>query len=153
MSGWRKGRSEVVGLIDTRAVQHLPEAVRSAPAALARARRILASAAVLAPTDPDSAYVLAYDAARQAGTAVLAAQALRATATGGHVAVERVLRAQFAPGFADFHLLRRRRHELEYPDPRRPDDADPAEAEEAIAAAAAIVDQAEALLPRLAPFF
>lgn len=148
MSGWHKAAARSSGSSTSAPSRSCPR--RSGP----RPPRWpgLTSAATLAPTDPDSAYVLAYDAARQAGTALLSAQGLRATASGGHVAVERVLLAQFAPGFADFHLLRRRRHELEYPDPRRPDNADAGEAEEAITAATEIVAQADGLLTQLQAF-
>lgn len=72
MSGWQTGRAAIDDLLNRRALQQLPAATRSAASALARARQLLSSAAILLDTDPDSAYVLAYDAARQAGTAVLA---------------------------------------------------------------------------------
>ena len=149
MSGWQKGRPDVDALLAARHLHVVPAAARAAGATLARARKLLDSAATLLESDPDSAYVLAYDAARQAGTAVLAAQGLRPTAAGGHLAVENTLAAQFAPGFADFHVLRRRRNELEYPAPGRLDAADADETEEAIVAASEIVAQAAALLPSL----
>ena len=152
MSGWQKGRAAIDDLLRQRSLELLTAATRSAAPSLARARRLLASAGVLLAEDPDSAYVLAYDAARQAGTAVLAAQGLRATARGGHLAVEQALVAQFTPGFADFHVLRRRRNELEYPNPARPDSAEPDEAAEAIQLATGIVEQAAALLPQLHPW-
>lgn len=136
-------------MLSARALQRVPAAVRSAPGSLARARQLLSSAATLLEADPDSAYVLAYDAARQAGTAVLAQQGLRATAAGGHIAVERALRAQFAPGFADFHVLRRRRNELEYPSANGMETASTEETGEALQAATEIVVQADQLLPRL----
>lgn len=46
---------------------------------LVRARRTVTAARAVADLDPDSAYVLAYDAARQACTALLAHQGLRPT--------------------------------------------------------------------------
>ena len=46
-------------------------------ALLAKARRTLATAESVAPSDPDSAFVLAHDAARYAATALLAHQGLR----------------------------------------------------------------------------
>jgi hypothetical protein len=60
-----------------------------------------------------------------------------------------VLRAQFTPGFADFHVLRRRRNELEYPGAHGPETVSGTEAREALQAGTEIVDQAEQLLPRL----
>lgn len=148
MSAWQTGAADVDAMLTERALQRVA-AVHSAAASLARARQLLGSAATLLDADPDSAYVLAYDAARHAGTAVLAQQGLRATASGGHIAVERVLRAQFAPGFADFHVLRRRRNELEYPSAHAPETVSSGEAAEALLAATGIVDQADQLLPRL----
>jgi HEPN domain-containing protein len=95
--------------------------------------------------DPDSAFVLAYDAARQALTAVLARQGLRPTTKGGHYAVGQAIRAQFGPGFRQFGALRRRRNELEYPE-RPGDEATTDEAAEAVENARAIVTSAEGLL-------
>lgn len=66
-----------------------------------------------------------------------------------HIAVERTLRAQFDPGFSDFHNLRRRRNELEYPSATAPEAATADEAREALEAATGIVAQAERLLPSL----
>jgi len=98
--------------------------------------------------DPDSAFVLAYDAARQALTGLLAQQGLRPTTKGGHYAVELAVKAQFGPGFRQFGALRRRRNELEYP--QRPgDDATLEEASESIAHARQIINVAESLLDQL----
>jgi len=51
---------------------------------LSKARRTLTTAMGAADADPDSAFTLAYDAARSACTALLAQQGLRATTRGGH---------------------------------------------------------------------
>lgn len=61
------------------------------------------------------------------------------------------MRAQFGDGFAPYGLLRRRRHELEYPafGGDAPDDQ---EVTDALATATALVDAAAALLPGLALF-
>jgi hypothetical protein len=149
VSAWVKGEAAVEKMLAERALQRVPAARSAATVALARARRLLTSAATLLDTDPDTAVVLAYDAARQAGTAILAQQGLRATVSGGHIAVERTLRAQFEPGFSDFHYLRRRRNELEYPSATAPETATADEAREALEAATDIVAQAERLLPSL----
>lgn len=126
MTGWNTGAATVERLIRDRALQRVPAARDSA-----RASR---------------------DAARKADTAVLARQGLRATVKGGHVAVEGTLRAQFEPGFADFHYLRRRRNELEYPSPSDPENSTADEAREALDSATGIVAQAEELVPRLGIF-
>ncbi|QGH70817.1 hypothetical protein [Pseudactinotalea sp. HY158] len=101
--------------------------------------------------DPDSAFVLAYDASRQALTGLLAQQGLRPTTRGGHYAVEQAVRAQFGPGFRQFGALRRRRNELEYPE-RPGDDATNDEASQAVESAAAIIAAAADLLERLGLF-
>lgn len=69
---------------------------------IAKARRTLASASELVHSDPDSAYILAYDAARFACTAVLSHQGLRPTTAGGHYAVDTAVRDQFGGPFEKF---------------------------------------------------
>ena len=154
MRAWTKGAADVERMLAATKpeLQRVPSAQLSAPASLARARQLLVSAGTLVDADPDSAFVLAYDAARQAGVAVLAQQGLRATQEGGHLAVERTLRAQFAPGFADYGYLRRRRNELEYPSATGPETTSAAEARQALVDAADIVDKAAALLAALELF-
>jgi len=98
-----------------------------------RAQRTLRTACGIAD-DPDSTFLLSYDAARHACTAVPAHQGLRPTTAGGHYVVEEVLRAQFGEVFKDFGALRRRRNEIEYPI-RPGDDVEAIEAEEASATA------------------
>ena len=101
--------------------------------------------------NPDSALVLAYDAARYAATALLAQQGLRPTTAGGHVGVESAIRAQFGDGFRGFSFLRRRRNELEYPSTgTAASDVD--EANEPVAESRGIVEAAEQLLPNLGFF-
>lgn len=76
-------------------------------------------------------------------------QGLRPKATGHHVTVEHVVRAQFGGPFNHFGLLRRRRAEIEYP--QHPGDhAQPAEASRAISHATDILEAAKALQPQLA---
>lgn len=141
MARWKRGESEV-------------EALRAA----ANGERLLEKAAVTMTTaksaietDPGSAFVLAYDASRQALTALLAHQGLRPTTKGGHYAVEQAVRAQFGPGFRQFGALRRRRNELEYPE-RPDDDATRDEASEAVESAEAILAAAQGLLDQLGLF-
>jgi len=109
------------------------------------------TARLAAGQDPDSAFVLAYDAARQALTALLAHQGLRPTSKGGHYAVEQAVRAQFGSGFRQFGALRRRRNELEYPE-RFDDGATGGEVVEAIMNAELIISAAEELLDQLGQF-
>jgi hypothetical protein len=101
--------------------------------------------------DPDSAFVLAYDAARQALTGLLAQQGLRPTTKGGHYGLEQAVRAQFGSGFRQFGALRRRRNELEYPE-RPGDEASAEEADEAVTNAEGIITAAQGLLDQLGLF-
>ncbi|MFZ0050105.1 MAG: HEPN domain-containing protein, partial [Streptosporangiaceae bacterium] len=82
---------------------------------LSKAHRTLTTAEAAADNDPDSAFTLAYDAARFACTALLAQQGLRATTRGGHYAIEVAVRSQFDGTFDQFGGLRRQRNEIEYP--------------------------------------
>lgn len=82
--------TDVDRLIAQQALQHVAVSASGARSSLVRSRRLLVSARTVLDEDPDTAYVLAYDAARQAGVAVLAAQGLRATPRGGRVAVEQL---------------------------------------------------------------
>ena len=148
MSRWRVGEADVENLLVERAPQPVTGSAANGAPGLTRARQTLASAQVLLSTDPSNTLILAYDAARQACTALLAQQGLRPTTTGGHVAVERAVRAQFGTPFTPYGGLRRRRNEIEYPS--HPDEAiDTNEATQALAAAEAILDAAAKLLPHL----
>ncbi len=110
-----------------------------------RARQQLTTARAVVSDDPGTAYVVAYDAAKHAGMALLAEQDLRPTPLGGHVAIERALTAQFKGVFQRFGSLRKRRNELDYP--TGPEDfTDPAEAVRALEVVAEIVESAQKLL-------
>ncbi len=148
MSRWSVGEAEVESLLAGRALQPVTGSAADGAPGLTRARQTIASAQVLLSTDPSNALVLAYDAARQACTALLAQQGLRPTTAGGHVAVERVVRAQFGAPFAPYGGLRRRRNEIEYPS--HPDEAvDTDEATQALAVAETVLEAAAKLLPHL----
>lgn len=115
MARWQRGQAEVEALLAAGDLQKLIGEAANGERLLAKASTTLATARSAVASDPDSAFVLAYDAARQALTALLAHQGLRPTTKGGHYAVEQATRAQFGPGFRQFGALRRRRNELEYP--------------------------------------
>lgn len=151
MARWKRGESEVEALLAASELQKLTGAAANGERLLEKAMVTLTTARSAVETDPDSAFVLAYDAARQALTALLAHQGLRPTTKGGHYAVEQAVRAQFGPGFRQFGALRRRRNELEYPE-RPGDDATRDEANEAIDNAEAIVSAAQGLLDQLGLF-
>lgn len=151
MSSWPRGEAEVGELLHRRELERIGGAAADGAPLLAQAARTATTAASLVGTDPYSAYVLAYDAARFACVALLAQQGLRATSSGGHYAVERAVRAQFGPGFRSFGDLRRRRNELEYP--HHPADiASAEEARQAVGVARQLIDAAIALVGQL-PIF
>jgi hypothetical protein len=151
VSKWPRGEAELEELLRRRELERIKGAAAEGAPLLAQAARTAATAAGLVRTDPYSAYVLAYDAARFAGVALLAQQGLRATSSGGHYAVEQVVRAQFGSGFRPFGDLRRRRNELEYP--RHPaDTASEDEARQAIEVAQQLIRAAEALIDQLSLF-
>ncbi|MCL2089930.1 MAG: hypothetical protein FWH11_01675 [Micrococcales bacterium] len=151
MTRWSRGEAEIEALLTVDNLQRLTGEAADGRRLLAKAHRTLDTARTVVARDPDSAFVLAYDAARQAATALLAHQGLRPTTKGGHYAVEQAVRAQFGPGFRQFGHLRRRRNELEYP--QRPgDDATTIEATTAIDDAGAIIDAAQLLIDQLGLF-
>jgi len=151
MVRWQLGQAEVEGLVAAGDLQKLTGEAANGERFIEKAAVTLETARTAIDRDPDSAFVLAYDAARQALTALLAHQGLRATTKGGHYAVEQAARAQFGPGFRQFGALRRRRNELEYP--QRPgDDATIDEATEAVDDAQAIITAARGRLDQLGLF-
>lgn len=151
MTRWQAGEAVVEQLITARELQVVTGSAADGGPGLARSRQTLASAHVLLADDHANAFVLAYDAVRQACTALLAHQGLRPTSAGGHVAVERVVRAQFGDAFTAYGGLRRRRNEVEYPShPDETVDAD--EAADALRVAADLIAAAEKLMPHLGLF-
>src|SRR5680860_1395781 len=151
MARWKRGESEVEGLIASADLQKLTGDAANGERLLEKAAVTLGTARSAIERDPDSAFVLAYDASRQALTALLAHQGLRPTTKGGHYAVEQAARAQFGPGFRQFGALRRRRNELEYPE-RPGDDATVEEAGDSVEHASAIIAAAQGLLDQLGLF-
>ena len=141
MSPWTRGSDEVDALLAARHLKRVTGADVGTRALMKRAQQLITSARSLVESDPVTAYIVAYDAAKHAGAALLAEQNLRATGEGGHVAIERTLDAQFGPPFARFGGLRRRRNELDYPASAE-DFADEEEARQAILRAAEVVDNA-----------
>lgn len=151
MARWRIGEAEIEALVSAGDLQRLTGEAANGGRLLEKALTTLETARSAIETDPDSAIVLAYDAARRALTALLAHQGLRPTTKGGHYAVEQAARAQFGPGFRQFGALRRRRNELEYPE-RPSDDADAEEAADAVVNAHTIITAAQGLLDQLGLF-
>lgn len=151
MARWPRGEADVEALVAAGELQRLTGEAAGGTRLLEKAGTTLQTARTAIERDPDSAFVLAYDAARQALTALLAHQGLRPTTKGGHYAVEQAVRAQFCSGFRQFGALRRRRNELEYPE-RPGDDATVDEAAQAVENAGAILRAAAGLLDQLGLF-
>jgi hypothetical protein len=148
---WVPGAPVIERLLEERRLERVQGANADGLPWLDRSRRTITAARAIEQASPDSAFVLAYDAARQACTALLAHQGLRPTTSGGHYAVEESVRAQFGTVLRPFGPLRRRRNELEYPmDPA--DAASPAEAAAGIMTAAELIDAAAKILPNLGFF-
>ncbi|MHB1473433.1 MAG: HEPN domain-containing protein [Dermatophilaceae bacterium] len=117
-----------------------------------QARLDLSSARILHDTNPVGAFMLTYDAARKALTAILANQGLRPMGSeGGHAVLLDVVLAQLDPPLGDdlreFDWMRRLRNDSAYPSPDRKvasatdvEDALPA-AERIIEIAATVIEQ------------
>jgi hypothetical protein len=144
---WSRGQAEIEQFINRRELEHITGAAADGSPLLRQAKTTAATASTLVQTDAYSAYILAYDAARFACTALLAQQGLRPTTSGGHTAVQ----AQFGPGFRPFNTMRRRRNELEYPHVPG-ETATTTEAQQAITDTATLITAAEQLLPQLTFF-
>jgi HEPN domain-containing protein len=151
MSRWQRGEAEIERMLAGGEIQALSVAAADGKQWLSKASRTLSTATSAADTDPDSAFTLAYDAARFACTALLAQQGLRPTTRGGHYAVEIAVRSQFGATFDRYGGLRRQRNSVEYPvvstAPLMPSDA-----RSAIEVATELIEAAEQLLPHLGLF-
>jgi hypothetical protein len=151
VSRWSKGEATVERLLSDGELQAVTGAQADGQPWIARARRTCTSAAELTETDPDSAYVLAYDAARFACVALLTHQGLRPTTAGGHYAVDVAVREQFGGPFEQFGALRRQRNELEYPT-LATDTLTSSDADTAVVITNKLIDAAERMLPHLGIF-
>lgn len=109
---WTRGQDTINQLLAEDRLEPVTGAAADANPWLESATALLESARREQSANPEAAYVLAYDAARKAATALLIQQGLRPKTTGHHVTVEQVVRAQFGGPFNHFGLLRRRRAEI-----------------------------------------
>lgn len=92
MSRWQRNAATIEQLLAGGELQAVTGSAADGGPWLSRARRTLATARSAADSDPDSAFTLAYDAARFACTCLLMQQGLRPTTRGGHYAVEVAVR-------------------------------------------------------------
>ena len=151
MTRWSKGEGTIELLLREHHLERLTGAAANAEPWFRQADRRLATATHIFEDDPESAFVLAYDAARFAAVALLAQQGLRPTQAGGHVAICDAVKAQFAGPFVALGTLRRRRNELEYP-AFPGEHVEVNEVSEAIEAAQALLQKARAVVPHLGLF-
>lgn len=147
---WKQGHATVVQLLKSNYLDRISGQAANGDYLIIQARQRVSTAKSILKTDRNSAYNLAYDAVRQAATALLIQQGLRPRAEGGHIAIADAVQAQFGEPFRLLSAMRRRRNKLEYP--QNPDDVtiDDATAAEAVAYAQHTVEAAEKLLPNLA---
>jgi len=90
---WETGAADINAALKAGELQKVSGAQAAGDAWIADARTKLATARTIATSDPATAYITAYDAARFALVGLLAQQGLRATQRGGHLAVEHAARA------------------------------------------------------------
>lgn len=141
-------------MIERRELDQVNASTDLAERMLATARQHLASARLLAPSDPYLAYAALYDAIRKSLSALLQVQGLRATTSGGHVAVVHAVQAQFGAStgalLRPVDRIRVTRHEAEYPGQATYIDEDAVLDD--LPKAEAIVDAARKAFPHLPPF-
>lgn len=151
MSRWSRGEADVEQMLANGELQRVAGAGADGTLWLAKAAATLATAEDVVSSDRNSAYTLAYDAARFACVGLLAQQGLRPTTAGGHYVVQRAMLRQFGAAFDPFAVMRRRRNELEYPE--FPDETvEPHEAGEAIRNTKNMIESAAKLLDHLGLF-
>lgn len=154
MTRWATGSAEVEALLAAGDLELVAASADNADRLLAEADRHLRSAQLVGRGDPAGAYDLLYAAARKAMAAALAAQGLRATSAGAHIAVQEAITAQLGRSGAvvrPFGRLRRTRNEADYPRLDTPElTAD--DVQEDLAKARDIVEAMRRLLPHLNPW-
>jgi uncharacterized protein (UPF0332 family) len=116
---WSPGNARIRELLTAGELEQVESSVEIAQRLVRDAEQHVASArAIASAADLTGAYQLAYDALRKSAAALLAAQGLRATSRGGHIAVQDAVIAQFGDtvrAFRAFGRLRRNRNRFEYP--------------------------------------
>lgn len=148
---WERGREVLQRLLLEGRLERISGAAADGSHWLNSAAALLESAERECDRNPEAAYVLAYDAARKASTALIAQQGLRTRSDGHHVTVIEVVRAQFGGPFDALGAMRRRRAEVEYPQTPG-DDIGDAEARQAVEAAERVLGAAAKLIAQLTIF-
>ena len=148
------GQAEIIGMIERREITQVTADADLADRLLATARQHVASAQLLAGSDPYLAYAALHDAIRKALSALLQVQGLRATTSGGHLAVTQAVNAQFGATMGAIlrpvDRIRVRRHEAEYPGPTTYIDEDTVRDD--VPKAEAVIEAVAKALPHLPVF-
>lgn len=148
MAPWPRGKNTIDGLLAERRLERISGSAAVAQPWLEQAERRLTTAEHIVEDDPESAFILVYDAARFAAVALLAQQGLRPTQAGGHLAVCEAVNTQFGGPLQQLTVLRRRRNELEYP--AFPGERiEPAEVDSAVRTARTVLDTSWQLVEHL----
>jgi hypothetical protein len=154
MTRWSRGQAEIIGMIERRELTQVTADTDLADRLLATARQHIASAQLLAGTDPYLAYAALHDAIRKGLSALLQMQGLRATTSGGHLAVTQAVNAQFGASMGailrPIDRIRVTRHEAEYPGPTTYLDEDTVRDD--IPKAEAVIEAVTKALPHLPVF-
>jgi hypothetical protein len=154
MGAWSRGRERILGMLERRELTQVVADSGLAERMLTTAREHLRSAELLASSDPYLAYAALHDAVRKALAALLQRQGLRATTTGGHLAIQEAARAQFGASMGAIlrpvDRIRTTRHEAEYPSQGTWFDEETVLDD--LPLAEAIVEAAAKVLPHLSPF-
>jgi hypothetical protein len=149
---WEQGRQTIDELLARGRLTRVAPNKELAEILLTQGRAHLVSAGVIVDADPAGAFVLAYDSARKALTAILINQGLRAGGDGAHAVLLEAALAQLDPPlgkiFRPFSWMRPLRNHTEYPAPEYPI-AQAADVLEAAPAAAAMVDAAARIIERM----
>lgn len=154
MTRWTTGQPDIEAMLANGDLEQVVASPQNAARLVNEANRHLRSAELLAEDDPAGAYDLLYAGARKAMAAALAAQGLRATSRGGHIAVQDAMTHQLGrsgSAIRPFGRLRRTRNDADYPKIDTP----PLGAEDVVEdlpKARAIVAAMETLIPHLDPW-
>lgn len=149
---WEQGRDVIDDLLARGRFTRVTPNRELADTLLDQARKHLASGGAIVAADPAGAFTLVYDAARKALTAILVNQGLRAGGDGAHAVLLEAVLAQLDPPlgsiFRPFAWMRPLRNHTQYPAPEHPV-ARAEDVEEAIPAAAAMIDAAAKVIAQM----
>lgn len=151
---WHRGREEILGMLDRGELGQVVADLGLAQRLITSAKRHLTSADRLGEDDPELAYAAIHDAIRKALTAMLQAQGLRPTTSGGHLVVQDAIKAQFGASMGALlrpvDRIRVTRHAVEYLDEQTWLDADAVQAD--LPNARKLVEAAEKAISHLTVF-